>query len=65
MTDKLKFPPTMGEPAKQLIEGLLQRDVEQRLRDPAKIKQHPFFAGVDFDALYQKKIKPPFVPQVV
>jgi RAC serine/threonine-protein kinase len=78
MTDKLKFPATMSEPAKSLIEGishfffsllifsgLLQRDPEQRLRDPSKIKEHSFFAGIDWDALYSKKTKPPYIPSVV
>jgi hypothetical protein len=65
MTDKLKFPPTIGESAKALIEGLLQRDPAERLKDPSKIKEHPFFNNLDWDALYNKKIKPPFLPNVV
>jgi RAC serine/threonine-protein kinase len=64
MTDKLKFPPTMSEGARILIEGLLQRDPAERLRDPSKIKEHAFFNNLDWNALYNKKIKPPFVPNV-
>jgi hypothetical protein len=30
-----------------------------------EIKDHPFFASVDWPALLNKKIKPPFKPKVV
>jgi len=64
MTDKLKFPLGMSEEGKTLLEGLLQRDVNERLKDPSKIKDHPFFKGLDWDALYDKKIKPAWIPDV-
>lgn len=64
MTDKLKFPNGMGEDAKNLLEGLLQRDINERLKDPSKIKDHPFFKSIDFTNLYNKKITPPFIPDV-
>lgn len=28
------------------------------------IKEHPFFAPIDWELLYQKKIIPPFVPKI-
>jgi len=64
MTDKLKFPNGMSDDSKSLLEGLLQRDIAERLKDPAKIKEHPFFKTIDFTSLYNKKIAPPFVPDV-
>jgi serine/threonine protein kinase len=64
MTEKLKFPPQMSEPARTLLEGLLQRDVNERLKDPVKIKAQSFFAPIDFQLLFEKKIKPPFIPNV-
>jgi len=64
MTDKLKFPPYINEETKNLIEGLLQRDVNERLKEPQKIKDHGFFKSIDFSLLYEKKIKPPWVPDV-
>jgi len=64
MTDKLKFPNGMSEDSKSLLEGLLQRDIAERLKDPAKIKEHPFFKTIDFTSLYNKKITPPFIPDV-
>jgi len=64
MTDKLKFPPSMSETARSLLEGLLQREINERLRDPEVIKQHPFFAPINWDLLYAKKLDPPFIPNV-
>jgi len=64
MTDKLKFPSTMSENARSLLDGLLQRDLNGRLKDPAKIKDHVFFASVSWEDLYHKKVKPPFIPDV-
>jgi len=64
MTDKLKFPNGMSEDSKSLLEGLLQRDISLRLKDPSKIKDHAFFKTIDFNSLYNKKIKPSFVPDV-
>ena len=28
------------------------------------IKEHPFFAEIDWDLLYQRKLRPPFVPKI-
>jgi hypothetical protein len=29
-----------------------------------EIKAHPFFQNIDWDAIYKKKIKPPFIPKI-
>ncbi|KAK9871301.1 hypothetical protein WA026_011570 [Henosepilachna vigintioctopunctata] len=51
---------------RDLISHILQVDRTKRygvLKDGAKdVKIHPFFKGLDWDAVLQKKIKPPFVP---
>jgi len=64
MTEKLKFPPTVGSDARDLLERLLRRDIDLRLKDPEKMKLHPFFKDLDWQALYNKRIKPPFIPPV-
>jgi hypothetical protein len=33
-------------------------------RDAAELKEHPFFAGMDFVALYSGRITPPWTPVV-
>jgi hypothetical protein len=46
---------------------LLNRNPKHRLgaqRDAAELKEHPFFASIDWDLLSQRKIPPPFKPYV-
>jgi serine/threonine protein kinase len=61
---KLVVPPSVSPDAKSLIEELLVRQPEKRLSDPAKIKAHPFFKGIDWDLLVKKEMTPPFIPPV-
>jgi serum/glucocorticoid-regulated kinase 2 len=64
----LKFPATLSPAAKNLLEGLFQKNPEKRLGsgpESAKaIKEHPWFAGVNWLAIERKEIKAPFVPVV-
>jgi len=64
MSAKLVMPPSMSHDARSLIEELLVRQPEKRLSDPAKIKGHPFFKGINWDDLVRKEITPPFIPPV-
>jgi len=60
----IEMPATFSEEAKDIINKLLDRDPEQRLRDPALIKAHPFFSSINWEKLYAKEIQPPFLPDV-
>jgi len=64
MTDKLTFPDFVHADARNLLEQLLERDADKRLTEPNLIKRHPFFKAVDWEKLYEKKIPPPFMPEV-
>uniref|UniRef100_A0A3B3YT14 protein kinase C n=1 Tax=Poecilia mexicana TaxID=48701 RepID=A0A3B3YT14_9TELE len=48
---------------------LLRRNPERRLgsgeKDAEDVKKQPFFRGMDWDALLQRKVPPPFVPTIV
>jgi len=48
--------------AKNLIQTLMHRSPEKR-PSIAQIKQHPFFEDMDWEALYQKRIPPPFTSE--
>ncbi|CAJ0763871.1 15311_t:CDS:10 [Entrophospora sp. SA101] len=65
---KLKFPKGFfSDDAKSLIKGLLARNPHNRLGsngDAEDLKRHPFFANVDWNALYNKQVPPPFKPNV-
>jgi serum/glucocorticoid-regulated kinase 2 len=67
LNDPLLFGPDISSEAQSILTGLLQRDPTRRLgaNGPEEIKKHPFFANhIDFKALGQKKIHPPFKPSV-
>jgi len=64
MNDKLTFPPTVSADARTLLTALLERSPQKRLQEPKLIKQHPYFKGVDWDAIERKEVSPPFVPNV-
>eukprot|EP01133_Synstelium_polycarpum_P012976 gene12976-15251_t len=64
MGERLQFPAHISVDARSLLEQLLERDPEKRLTDPNIIKRQPFFRTIDWEALFQKKIPPPFIPNV-
>ncbi|XP_042633326.1 RAC-gamma serine/threonine-protein kinase isoform X5 [Cyprinus carpio] len=68
LMDEIRFPRTLGPEAKSLLSGLLQKDPKRRLGggpdDAKEIMQHKFFAGTEWQDVYEKKLVPPFKPQV-
>mgnify|MGYP002523966020 CR=1 FL=1 len=65
----VKFPKriNLSEEAKDLIKKLLEKNPKKRLGSQSgieEIKKHPFFAGIDFDLILQKKIPAPFIPDL-
>ena len=65
---KIKFPRgAISDDGKQFVKGLLNRNPRHRLgaqRDALDLREHPFFAEIDFDALARKQIPPLFKPLV-
>ena len=52
---------------RDILQGLLQKDRHRRLgskRDFAEIKEHEFFATINWDKLLRREIKPTFIPKV-
>lgn len=63
----LRFPPFLSEPCKNIITLLLDRNPKKRLgsiKDFEDVQAHKFFEGIDWQDLFDKKIKPSFKPQV-
>lgn len=56
----------LSPPAQLLLQGLLQRDPEQRLgkHSARDIYTHPFFAGLNWQDLYNKKIHMRWLPRI-
>ena len=65
---KVKFPRDVLSPeGRSFVKGLLNRNPKHRLGaidDGRELRVHPFFADIDWDALRQKKIPPPFKPHL-
>jgi len=68
MAGKINFPVGFSAEAKNLISRLLEHKPTKRLGvikgGADNIKQHPFFKGFDWSALYSKKMQPPIKPAV-
>lgn len=62
--DELDFPSKTD--ADDLIKKLLARDPEKRLGsgagDAEEIKAHPWFKGINWDAVFDRRVKPEWIP---
>uniref|UniRef100_A0A4W6DM58 Ribosomal protein S6 kinase beta-2 n=1 Tax=Lates calcarifer TaxID=8187 RepID=A0A4W6DM58_LATCA len=65
---KLNLPPYLTIDARDLIKKLLKKNPAQRLgsskADYADIQKHPFFKHVNWDDLLNKRVEPPYKPQL-
>ena len=63
---RVLFPDYVNEEAQDLINKLLILNPKKRLGfgdgGANKIKQHPFFKGINWIDAWNKKLKPPFIP---
>ncbi|XP_044753449.1 ribosomal protein S6 kinase beta-2 [Coccinella septempunctata] len=68
LRNKIVIPHFLTPNARDLVRRLLKRQVSARLGsgpDGAEaIKRHPYFAGINWDDVYNKKYKAPFVPSL-
>uniref|UniRef100_A0A674NV39 Ribosomal protein S6 kinase n=1 Tax=Takifugu rubripes TaxID=31033 RepID=A0A674NV39_TAKRU len=65
---KLNLPPYLTIDARDLIKKLLKKSPSQRLGsskgDCADIQKHPFFRHISWDDLLNKRVEPPYKPQL-
>ncbi|XP_071945382.1 G protein-coupled receptor kinase 3-like isoform X2 [Antedon mediterranea] len=66
LTMDVEFPDSMTNEMKTLLEGLLKREVSERLgclgRSAQEVREHPYFDGIDWNQVYYQKYTPPLVP---
>lgn len=64
----LPYPTYISSVAKSLLESLLRGDPSKRLgggpADGDEVKRHHFFGGIDWIALEQRRVAPPFRPNI-
>ena len=63
LTENVSFPPEADPDAASLITGLLQKRERKRFGYNEVVK-HPFFAGIDWQKVYNKGYKPSFIPPI-
>jgi len=64
VSSPLQFTDAFSDQAKDIISKFLEKNPDKRLIEPEKMKAHPFFSEISWDKLYNRKITPPFVPEV-
>ncbi|NXE94478.1 PKN2 kinase, partial [Menura novaehollandiae] len=66
VNDEVRYPRFLSTEALSIIRKLLRKCPERRLgageKDAEEIKIQPFFKGIDWAALFARRLKPPFVP---
>ncbi len=56
-------PINISDAAKDLLNSLLMKNPQERIK-PNDIPTHPWFNEINFDDVYNLKIKSPFVPSI-
>ncbi|KAL8278278.1 hypothetical protein RQP46_009310 [Phenoliferia psychrophenolica] len=66
VSEELTFPPGLVGEARRILTGLLQKNPAMRLgsHGAEEIRRHLFFHGLDWNALANRRIQPPFRPSV-
>ncbi|KAJ3327790.1 Serine/threonine kinase [Blyttiomyces sp. JEL0837] len=68
MADAIEYPPNIQKETLSLLQGLLKKDPTRRLgggrSDAEEVKRHPYFSGVDWDAVMQKRVQPTWKPTI-
>jgi len=63
---KVSYPDDISYESIDLLKRFFVQDPKKRLgtNGAKEVKQHPFFEGIDWEAIYYKKNKPPFMPRL-
>ncbi|KAM9844157.1 serine/threonine-protein kinase N1b isoform 2-T2 [Aulostomus maculatus] len=68
VNDEVRYPRFLSTEAIGIMRRLLRRNPERRLgsgeKDAEDVKKQPFFRAMDWEALLQRKVPPPFIPTI-
>lgn len=66
--DDVRYPISMPRQTVLVLQALLTKDPAERLgsseRDALEIMEHPYFQDVNFDDVLNKRVQPPYLPEV-
>eukprot|EP00051_Salpingoeca_urceolata_P032419 m.15663 g.15663 ORF g.15663 m.15663 type:complete len:487 (+) comp5068_c0_seq1:498-1958(+) len=66
--EEIRLPSNLSSSAKDILSKILIKDPLLRLgggeKDGYEVMEHPFFYNIDWKKLYDRQIKPPFIPKV-
>ncbi|KRX10307.1 Protein kinase-like domain [Pseudocohnilembus persalinus] len=63
---QIKYPKNISPELKDLLKNLFIKDQNQRLgaNGAHEVKNHPWFRNTQWDKIYNKQMKPPFIPTI-
>ncbi|KAI9264328.1 hypothetical protein BDA99DRAFT_53540 [Phascolomyces articulosus] len=68
LEDEILYPINMSRDSVSICQRLLTRDPARRLgagrSDAVEIREHPFFRGVNWEDMLNKRVPPPFYPTI-
>lgn len=68
LADEPLYPIHMPRESVSILQKLLTRDPDQRLgsgpTDAQEVMSQPFFRNIVWDDIYNKRVQPPFMPQI-
>lgn len=66
MTAQVTFPKSISPRAQDLLIRLLEKEPNRRLggsyRDSCDVKEHPWFSDINWEAMFNKSVSPPYIP---
>ncbi len=63
MAKEARLPARLSRGCRDLLSGLLRRDPSKRLNIDRTLS-HPWFAGIDWDSVMRRELRPPFRPDL-
>jgi serine/threonine protein kinase len=68
LADEPLYPIHMHRDSVSILQKLLTREPDQRLgsgpKDAQEVMDQPFFRTINWDDIYNKRVQPPFLPQI-
>merc|ERR1711916_267125 len=64
MKAKYKVPRSFDAATTSIVRHLMQADIEKRLTSIDEIKSHRMFEAVNWDAVAEQRLRPPYIPRL-